>query len=50
MYQALLRQPWGIQNGYIIVLHMTEDGTKVEKFEEFVDSKPSVDFALGIQV
>ena len=31
-------------NEYMLVLHMTEDGKKVERFEEFVDSKNSTDF------
>ena len=31
-------------NEYILVLHMTEDGTKVHRFEEFVDSKYSTEF------
>ena len=31
-------------NEYILVLHMTEDGAKVERFEEFVDSKYSTEF------
>ncbi|KAL8840724.1 MAG: hypothetical protein Q9170_001242 [Blastenia crenularia] len=32
------------QNEYILTLHMTEDGRKIAKFEEFVDSKYSADF------
>ena len=31
-------------NEYMLVLHMTEDGKKVERGEEFVDSKHSADF------
>ena len=31
-------------NEYILVLHMTEDGEKVVRFEEFVDSKYSEEF------
>ena len=31
-------------NDYVLVLRMTEDGTKVERFEEFVDSKYSVEY------
>ena len=31
-------------NEYMLVLHMTVDGTKVERFEEFVDSKYSMEF------
>ena len=31
-------------NEYMLVLHMTEDGKKVGRFEEFVDSKNSTDF------
>ncbi|MCJ1371812.1 hypothetical protein MMC20_003032 [Loxospora ochrophaea] len=32
------------RNEYMVVLHLTEDGTMVEKFVEFVDSKRSVEF------
>ena len=31
-------------NEYMLVLHMTVDGKKVVRFEEFVDSKYSADF------
>ena len=31
-------------NEYVLVLHMTEDGKKVVRFEEFVDSKYSTEF------
>ena len=31
-------------NEYMLVLHMTEDGKKVVRFEEFVDSKYSAEF------
>lgn len=31
-------------NEYMLVLHMTEDGKKVVRFEEFVDSKYSMEF------
>lgn len=31
-------------NEYIIMLHMTEGGPKIDKFEEFVDSQKSTDF------
>lgn len=31
-------------NEYRLTLHMTEDGQKIDKFEEFVDSKYSADF------
>ena len=31
-------------NEYMLVLHMTEDGKKVVRFEEFVDSKSSTEF------
>ena len=31
-------------NEYVLTLWMTDDGTKVQKFEEFVDSKYSVEF------
>ncbi|KAL8723561.1 MAG: hypothetical protein Q9225_000196 [Loekoesia sp. 1 TL-2023] len=31
-------------NEYMMTLHMTKDGCKVDKFEEFVDSKYSADF------
>ena len=32
------------QNEYMIVLHMTEDGTKIDRFDEFVDSQKSMGF------
>lgn len=31
-------------NEYTLILHMTEDGRKVEKFYEFVDSRYSADY------
>lgn len=31
-------------NEYILVLHITEDGTKVHRFEEFMCSKYSTEF------
>ena len=31
-------------NEYMLILHMTEDGRKVEKFYEFVDSAYSADY------
>ncbi|KAL8944332.1 MAG: hypothetical protein Q9216_000517 [Gyalolechia sp. 2 TL-2023] len=37
--------PIGVYNNeYMLTLHMTEDGRKVDKFEEFVDSRYSADF------
>ena len=32
------------RNEYVLVLQMTEEGGLVERFEEFVDSKVSVEF------
>ena len=39
-------------NEYMLALRMTEDGTKVEKFDEFVDSKYSSEYftALGMKL
>ena len=31
-------------NEYMLVLHMTEDGKKVVRFEEFLDSKSTTEF------
>ncbi|KAL8921202.1 MAG: hypothetical protein Q9208_005812 [Pyrenodesmia sp. 3 TL-2023] len=31
-------------NEYMLTLHITEDGRKVDRFEEFVDSKYSTDY------
>lgn len=36
-------------NEYMLTLHMTEDGHKVDKFEEFVDSKYSADFMARVR-
>ena len=36
-------------NEYVLMLRMTEDGTKVEKFDEFVDSKYSSEFITALR-
>ncbi|KAF6219620.1 hypothetical protein HO133_004089 [Letharia lupina] len=36
-------------NDYTLILHMTEDGRKVEKFYEFVDSAYTVDYMPRLQ-
>ncbi|KAK0516664.1 hypothetical protein JMJ35_001267 [Cladonia borealis] len=36
-------------NEYMLVLHMTEDGKKVVRGEEFVDSKRSTDFLTRLR-
>ena len=32
------------KNEYVVILHMTDDGRKVERFEEYVDSAYSTDY------
>ena len=36
-------------NEYTLILHMTEDGRKVEKFYEFVDSAYSADYMARLR-
>ncbi|CAF9922926.1 hypothetical protein IMSHALPRED_005803 [Imshaugia aleurites] len=37
------------ENEYTLILHMSEDGRKVEKFYEFVDSAYSVDYMARLR-
>ena len=36
-------------NEYMVTLHITEDGGKIDRFEEFVDSKYSTDYMSRLQ-
>ena len=37
------------KNEYMLILHMTMDGTKVRLFEEFVDSKHTAEFFMRLR-